>query len=133
MTDPCTHLPDNPVKVLWIPTSISKDMEFTWIGNTYQAMQTLVGGPLQIVPKTAMRYSLPTLHCGCDTVLVVNEEGHMTQNRANPRASYYYPGVVGNAFIVGQGLLNKLDKDDDEMIFLSLSEDYGLQLIAASS
>lgn len=133
MSDECRHLPDNPVKVLWIPTSPNKDMEFTWIGNTFQAMQTLVGGPLQIVPKNAMRYSLPKLTCGCESVLVVNEEGKMSQGRFNPRASYYYPGIIGNAFIVGQSLLNKLDKDDDEMIFLSLSEDYGLQLIAASS
>jgi len=133
-SEPCTHLPDNPIRVLWIPTDVRKDIEFTWIGNSLQAMQNLVGGPLEIVPQAPMRYSLPKLDCGCNSVLVVNEDGHMTPNRANPRASYYYPGIVGNAFIVGEGLLRKINgRGDDEMVFLSLSEDYGLKLIQATS
>lgn len=137
--DVCTHLPDNPLRVLWIPPALSVKIQFAWLGagrsdDMLRSMQRMVEGPLQIVPKAAMRYSLPTLHCGCDSVMIVNEEGNLSPNRANPRASYYYPGIVGNALIVGQGVLRKInDPDDTEMTFISLSEDYGLQLIKASS
>jgi hypothetical protein len=81
-------------------------------------MQKIVGGYIEVTRRC------PDLPCGCPMVMVINEEGVIMNLPLNRRAMEYYPGpIVGDVFLVGEGLVKGHDELED-IEFFSLPSTY---------
>lgn len=99
-----THPKTDELCVFWIPADQTQPMEFKTLKNNWYSLGEFLGGYLERVSTDLM----PELHCGCRMVMAVNENGHLQHLPLNARASLFYPyspGIVGDAFMVGEGLV----------------------------
>lgn len=99
------HKKTDELYVFAIPADTDQPMEMKVIPNKWEAMSKLVGGYIEVV-RTEY---IPELYCGCRMVMVVDDEGLLKQKPANTRASIFYPGydsIVGDVFLVGEGMVN---------------------------
>jgi hypothetical protein len=104
--------------VFHVPADTDKPMEAKVVKNDWRSLGQLVGGYLEIVRTQYM----PELSCGCQMVMVVNEEGLLQDLEQNPRVGIYYPYgmVVGDVFLAAEGPCKDKDGDDDiDLIGLS--------------
>lgn len=119
MSDTHTHPKTDELFVYWVPADTDIPMEMKAVANDWRALAQLVGGYFEVVRG---RY-MPELPCGCMMAMGVNETGLLRRLPANPRVDVFYPfppGICGDVFLVGEGLVKTQDGDDVD--FLSLPE-----------
>lgn len=118
-----THQATGELCVFWVPADTDQPMELKVVKDDWRSLGDLVGGYIEIVRSRVM----PDLKCGCSLSMVVNEEGLLKGLPSNPRATTYYPfpgteGIVGDAFLVGEGLVVKSGEVDRDLF--SLPEEF---------
>lgn len=118
-----TVVHDKPTEygVFWVPADTDQKMEYKIIGTNFHELGKLVGGYIEVVRTAAM----PDLKCGCQMVMVVNEEGRLRGLPQNPRAEIYYPHgpIVGDVFLIGEGPV-RYDEDEIEPDFFGLPPEF---------
>lgn len=125
-TESHTHHRPQELAVFVIPADDRRQMGIQVIRNQLGPMQRICGGYITNVPSGLI--DTPDLRCGCQTILMVNEEGSMGGREllANPRASLMFRGnypLCGDAFLIGRGPILSEDHTDD-MDFLSLPQEF---------
>jgi hypothetical protein len=100
------HTESDEIGVYWIPADVDTPMEYKLIRRDLESMKHLVGGWLEVVLTTI------TLHCNCEVVMVVNEDGRMHSLPFNSRATAltaFQVNVVGDAFLIPRGPVKDSD------------------------
>jgi hypothetical protein len=123
MTKKKPHSYADQFGVYWIPADTDIPMEFKIIGNSLDNLRSLIGGGWIEIVRTKF---MPRFDCGCHTALVIDEDGLMKRLPQNPRASILYPhgdGIVGDAFLIGEGYVMDSNGDPD-MDFISLPPEF---------
>lgn len=122
MSQTHVHLKGDELHVWWIPSDTDTPMALRVVENNYQSLQTLVDGYIEIV-RTPF---LPELSCGCSMVMVVDEEGRLKGREQNIRAQLYYPHtpIVGDAFLIAEGLVKAQWDEGPEPDFFSLPPEF---------
>jgi hypothetical protein len=120
-----THHHPQELAIFVIPANPKVPMGVQVIRNRLSALQRVCGGYLTNVPPRFVE--TPTLRCGCDTLLMVNEEGTMAGREllANPRATQMFMGeysLCGDAFLVGRGPIES--EGFPELDFISLPQEF---------
>lgn len=110
------HTKPEEVGVFWIPADTDIPMEYKLIRNDFRSFGQLVDGYMEIVRTEFM----PILRCGCQMVMVVNEDGHSQGLEQNVRAQVFYPfnAIVGDVFLIGEGPINSSDGVEIDMVSL---------------
>lgn len=122
MNNTHTHPKTEDLAVYCIPADSDTRMSLGVIHNQYQSLQNMVKGYIEIVRTEYM----PELSCGCRIVMVVNEEGRLKGLEQNIRAGVYYPHapIVGDAILVGEGLVKSPWDEEAEPDFFSLPPEF---------
>jgi hypothetical protein len=122
---PHAHARPQELAIYHIPADQRRHAGVLVIRNQLGPMQRLVGGYVTNLPPALA--VTPTLRCGCETVLMVNEEGTMEGREllANPLATLMFTGkysLCGDAFLIGRG---PIETDGfPELDFLSLPQEF---------
>jgi hypothetical protein len=104
MTEPHTHRNGDELLVFWVPADTDQPMELKVIRNDLDHIQALVGGYVTPV----LRAEVPELPCGCDLVMLCDEEGEMKRSDQNVRAQSVFPhpyDLRGDVVFLGEGLV----------------------------
>lgn len=125
-----THHSALELAIFVIPADERKPMGVQIIHPSLGPMQRLVGGYIQLVTDPAY---MPALRCGCQTMLVVNEEaavlGH--EHLENPRATQLVDPnsvlmlnnrIYGDVFLSAQGPVETGGFPEED--FLSLPQEF---------
>lgn len=117
------HVNTPKLRVFRIPSDYNEEAKLVEVDNTLDAYRAQIGGGYIEIVRTPL---MPTLECGCAVVMVVDEDGLLKRLKPNTRASVFYPfefGIAGDAFLVGEGLVND-SIDGVDLDFFGLPVDW---------
>lgn len=116
------HINGEMIRGIKIPADDSQPITHVDIPIQYPKLKEFLGGWVERVHTATM----PVMECGCHTVLIVDEEGVMKRLPQNRRATIYYQfayGILGDAYLVGEGLVTSDDGFPD-LDFVGLIEGF---------
>lgn len=113
MTTTEVHTKPTEFGVYTIPGDTDQPMRYEIIGTNLRSLQRLVGGGyIEIV----RRLEIGDLPCGCDIVMVVDEEGLLKGLPGNLRAgSLARRQIVGDVFLIAEGPVIDPESDTPEL------------------
>ncbi len=102
-----THPSSDEFHVYFMPAQSKTGM--TVIKRDWQAMKALIGGYVEEVRSQSM----PELPCGCNIVMMVDEDGRMKRRIFNFSASLVAGmDILGDAFLIAEGLVGTKKQHD---------------------